>query len=204
MSIQVRKPKNPRGNLSVYRKTYQRTQEVRGVHVPGHVAVNYVGKMPRFGTIEKLKYAKSKEGQTPASLSAGELKVLQQFLDGDAKNWFSSWPKDLVTEIETAVRAEFMDSVEPQSHLDVAASTLRGAAMDIENLAKVLRAEGQDLAPKWIRNSKDTAAPDQNGLTQLKARANEVRQAFAEFEDALRAAALIVKHDRKTKKGGAQ
>jgi hypothetical protein len=205
MVIQIRKPKNPRGNLSVYRKTYQRAQEVRGVHVPGHVSVEYVGKLPRFGTIGELEYLKPKNGQqAPAPLDADELNVLQQFLERDAVNWSSTWPKELYDEIEAAVRSELFAGITEQSNLDVLANTLRGAGPEIEHEAKLYRDQGQVLAEGWGNEARKTDATGLSELTRLKARVNEVRQAWTGFEAAVQAAGMIVKRPRPSKKGGAQ
>jgi hypothetical protein len=60
------------------------------------------------------------------------------------------------------------------------------------SLAATFKADNQVLAEGWLREKDLTDAPGENGLTQLKARANAIRKAYKEvFEPALKQAGLI-------------
>jgi len=208
MSIRIRKSRKPvhgPGQLFVYRTEYVKATTVREVPVPGHQRDIYLAAMPRFtptGQAAKaLTYHTPKEGPKPAPLTAAELAKLDAFLAEDIKNYRLERDPKLVAEIRAEVEAELHQARNcvAQEPLDIAASVLRDAARDVIAQAKLFREQGQELAEGWLREKSETSAPAENKLTQLKGRANDVRQAAIEFEAALKKAGLI-----QNKKGGAE
>jgi len=204
MSIRIRKSKtkNGPGRLFVYRSEYQRATTTSGVRVPGHVRDIYTATLRRFTvagqSVKALVYHVPKAGQPPpAKLTEKELATLDAFLVGDAKNYKECWPKALVAEIRADVRSELereamlTSNARHQDNIDVAASVMRGAAMDVVARAAQYRATGQALADGWLREKNRTNALGESDLTQLKGMANDIRQAAAEFDAALKAAQLI-------------
>ena len=207
MTIRIRLPKtkNGTGQLSLYRPVYKPASRAQsGERIPGHQKEVYLGSLPRFTPDGMAAGAITFHDPTAGKLADDEHIALNAFLKRDYENRRAIWPKELYDEIEAAVRSELFAGITEQSNLDVLANTLRGAGPEIEHEAKLYRDQGQVLAEGWGNEARKTDATGLSELTRLKARVNEVRQAWAGFEAAVQAAGMIVKRPRPSKKGGAQ
>lgn len=81
--------------------------------------------------------------------------------------------------------------VHQQSDLELAASILNGAAMDIQHASAQLRLQGIELSSGMLIYTGTDMAKCINDMDRLKVQSNQIRAAATQFEEALKEAKLM-------------
>ena len=115
-------------------------------------------------------------------------------------------PPAISPEVHALVRAQVLDELKGQmsscheAALDVAASVLSQAAIDVQAKAAGLRATGLELSKGFLGFTGVESASCASDLDTLKVQTNRIRAASTAFEAALKAARLMKQVNKSAKK----
>lgn len=123
------------------------------------------------------------------------------------KQFGTFWrPKKLPDEVLEQARQYLMEERHhelitgpEQSDFDVSASTLTGAALELQQSAEKLRSQGVELSPGMLNYTGIDASKCSNDLDRLKVYSNRIRAAAASFEEAMKEAKLMKRLNKAAK-----
>ena len=154
---------------------------------------------------------KTDPSQLPVGVSTRPGVVLQASNLADIHSWLLQngtfgLPPDISPEVFAIVRQQVLDDLNGQmsssheSALDVAASVLSQAAMDVQAKAADLRARGSELSKGFLGFTGEQSAACASDLDILKVQTNRIRAAYIAFEAGLKAARLMKQVNKSAKK----
>ena len=155
--------------------------------------------------------AKSDPSRLPAGVKTRPGVVLEASNLADIQSWLLQngtfgMPPAISPEVHALVRAQVLYELKGQmsscheAALDVAASVLSQAAIDVQAKAAGLRATGLELSKGFLGFTGVESASCASDLDTLKVQTNRIRAASTAFEAALKAARLMKQVNKSAKK----